>query len=70
MKHTTFYISQRGKSKGEKRIYTTISHSPMHKNLRDNCVGVTYQHSDDAALYFVAGMLLDKPIGKHVEEVK
>ena len=65
MKHTTFYTY-----KGEQRIYTTISHSPMHATLRKRDGGTTYRHDDDAALYIVGGMFpLDKPIGKNVKRV-
>ena len=65
MKHSTFY-----KHKNEARVYTTKSHSPMHQVLRDRDGGTTYQHDDNASLYFVGGMFpLDKPIGRNVKRV-
>lgn len=58
MKHSTFYTDKKGKT----HIYTTISLTDYHKFLRDDHNGKTYLHHDNAALYFIEGMPLDKPI--------
>jgi len=64
MKHSTFYSK-----KGQKRVYTTISHTQHHQYLRESLNGKTYTHDDNAALFFVEGMPLDKPIPV-IKEVK
>jgi len=58
MKHSTFY-----KIKGKKKIYTTIKDTDYHKFLRDDHKGKTYQHTDNAKLYFIyPDMPLDRPM--------
>jgi len=64
MKHSTFYAH-----KGRTRVYTTVSHSAMHRHLRNAHSGRTYEHSDDAALFFIPGMPLDKPVGNHTKRI-
>lgn len=66
MKHSTFYTTKKGKF-----VYTTIKHTDHHRFLREDFNGKTYEHDDNAALYFVAGVLpLTAPIGKQVKRVK
>jgi len=57
MKHSTFY-----NSKGQISVYTTIKLTDHHKFLREDYEGRTYSHEDNAALYFIESMPLDRPI--------
>jgi len=65
MKHSTFYTAPNG----QKRVYTTIKNTDHHTFLRDAYNGKTYLHDDNAALFFVEGMPLDKPIPA-IKEIK
>ena len=60
MKHSTFYTAKK-----QKKVYTTIKLTDYHEFLREKFEGVTYEHEDNAKLYFVAPNLpLDQPLGK------
>ena len=58
MKHSTFYTDD----KGSKHVYTTIKLTDHHKFMRERFNGRTYEHEDDAKLYFAIGMPLDEPL--------
>lgn len=68
LQHSTFYAVPFA-SGSKKRIYTTIKNTPHHAFLRDEYEGKTYLHDESAALYFIEGMLLSKPIPV-IKEVK
>jgi hypothetical protein len=65
MKHSTFYSNKNGK-----QIYTTIKNTPYHDFLRSDHNGTTYNHDDNAILYFIIGMPLDKPMGKNIKRIE
>ena len=65
LKHSTFYTDK----KGAKEVYTTIKDTPHHAFLRGELNGKTYLHHSNAALFFVEGMPLDKPIPV-IKEIK
>jgi len=68
-KHTTFYKETKGKRAGQQCAYTTIKHTPHHAMLRAEYAGTSYSHDDNAILYFVPGVALDRPMGKDVKRV-
>ena len=64
MKHSTFY-----NVKGEDKIYTTIKLTDHHKFLRDTFNGRTFEHENNAILYFMnPSMPLEKPL-RYVGEI-
>lgn len=64
MRHSTFYTR-----KGARLVYTTKSLTDHHRFLATEFDGRTFEHDEDACLFFVPGFPLDEPIGKHVKEV-